>query len=461
MPYAFFATEKIGVGKTTIFNKICDASRSTDLGSYSTTRTYAKHKIFYQGNELVIFDGPGCKSKRDTYQHSYVMRHGLTYEPLNAIFIFVEYNTRIGSNMTDDFWEVAKMLKPEYLQMVVLMVTKMDHFEPEGSFQSKEDMQDHISDIFAKDFDVNRVVFSERNINKESLFNRMYSVVHDLPAVQLEYSETEFLSYFELKAWKGREMHDLYRTKTLVQGLTSEFLEGLSDLEENRTEYSDAEFQDCVFGAIQQSNRELQAMVIEPFVTRNSNSQHEFEDYAAYIELQKIVLAAHSDVRNAAKHLLPINPDDTSNWRNALRRCQYCGEVWVRVEGCDGETTCGLIPQTGDPYGDESYISYTWAIVSGKRRPNKINKRKQKARAVSLETAVASTKQVGCGKTIVWKDQALVSITEVDELFNTQDLQQILGSLGMKADFVAKKNKVEETITVFSKLDEDGKDVDP
>lgn len=80
---------------------------------------------------------------------------------------------------------------------------------------------------------------------------------------------------------------------------------------------------------------------------------------------------------------------------------------------------------------------------------------------MSLETAVASTKQVGCGKTIVWKDQALVSITEVDELFNTQDLQQILGSLGMKADFVAKKNKVEETITVFSKLDEDGKDVDP
>ena len=66
---------------------------------------YAKNKVFYQGNELVIFDGPGVKSKRDTYNHSYVMRHGLTHGPLNGIFIFVEYNPRIGSIMAEDFWE--------------------------------------------------------------------------------------------------------------------------------------------------------------------------------------------------------------------------------------------------------------------------------------------------------------------------------------------------------------------
>jgi predicted GTPase len=119
------------VGKTTVFNKICDETRSTLTDDYaSTTRTYARHKIFYGGDELVIFDGPGCKSKEDTYKHSYVIRHGLTHEPLNGIFVFVEYNSRIGSIMADDFWEVAKLIKPQYLHLVVLVVTKMDQFQP-------------------------------------------------------------------------------------------------------------------------------------------------------------------------------------------------------------------------------------------------------------------------------------------------------------------------------------------
>ena len=71
---------KIGAGKTTAFNKVCDTARSTDLSSYSVTRTYAKQKVFYQGKEFFVLDGPGCKSKKDTYNHSYVMRHGLTHE---------------------------------------------------------------------------------------------------------------------------------------------------------------------------------------------------------------------------------------------------------------------------------------------------------------------------------------------------------------------------------------------
>ncbi len=222
------------MGKTTIFNKVCDASQSTNLSCYSVTRTYAKDKVFYQGKELIIFDGPGCKSKRDTYNHSYVMRHGLTHEPLNCIFIFVEYNPRIGSNMADDFWEVAKILKPEYLHMVSVIVTKMDHFQTDDTNISEDTIKQNISDTFANDFDVHTIVFSKHNTTKEDLFNMMHDAVANRPAVKLEYSEGEFLQYFDLKAWKGREMHDLYRMKNSIQGLTGGFLEGLNILEEQR-----------------------------------------------------------------------------------------------------------------------------------------------------------------------------------------------------------------------------------
>jgi hypothetical protein len=248
--------------------------------------------------------------------------------------------------------------------------------------------------------------------------------------------------------------------KNSIQGLTGGFLEGLNKLEEHLTEYSNEEFQDCVYSAIQQSSRELEEMIIVPFLKRNGESEQEFEDYAAYIELRKLISSAHNEVRNEAKRLLLINPDDTSNWRNALRRCQHCGEVWVKVEGCDGETTCGLVPETGDPYGDESYFKYMWMKVGEAWRPEKLGRRKN-TRAVR-EDSKTSAKQVGCGRPIVWKDQAIVPIAEVDAIFSTQELELILSNFSSNnTDFIAKKQSREKNIPVFAKLDSNGKDIDP
>jgi hypothetical protein len=176
-------------------------------------------------------------------------------------------------------------------------------------------------------------------------------------------------------------------------------------------------------------------MIIVPFLKHNGESEQEFEDYAAYIELRKLVSSAHNEVRNEAKRLLLINPDDTSNWRNAMRRCQHCGEVWVRVEGCDGETTCGLVPTTGDPYGNESYFKYMWTKVGEAWRPEKLGRRK-KARAIPEKSS--SAKQVGCGRPIVWKDQAIVPVSEVDAIFSTQELEVILNNFSLNnTDFIA------------------------
>lgn len=309
------------MGKTTVFNKICDETRSTLTDDYaSATRTYARHKIFYGGDELIVFDGPGCKSKKDTYKHSYVIRHGLTHEPLNGIFVFVEYNSRIGSIMADDFWEVAKLIKPQYMHLVVLVVTKMDRFQPDESLQSRDEVERHISRIFENDHGIHQFVFSDRSIDKEGLFTQMHDAIKETTPTRLEYTDAEFLKYFELKAWKGREMADLYRTKTCAQGIVSRFIEGLNYLEEHRGEYSIDEWQEFIFGAIQQCHKELEEEVMDPFVERNGKSQVEFDDYVASIELRKIVRSAHDEVRNEAKRLLPINPDDTNDWVSKIHK---------------------------------------------------------------------------------------------------------------------------------------------
>jgi hypothetical protein len=60
-----------------------------------------------------------------------------------------------------------------------------------------------------------------------------------------------------------------------------------------------------------------------------------------------------------------------------------------------------------------------------------------------------------------WKNQAILPLSEVEALFSTQELEQVLASFSVNTDFVDKKNKKEENIVVFSKLDADGKVIDP
>jgi hypothetical protein len=121
----------------------------------------------------------------------------------------------------------------------------------------------------------------------------MHDAIKETTPIRLEYTDAEFLKYFELKAWKGREMADLHRTKTCAQGVASRFIEGLNYMEKHRSEYSIDEWQEFIFGAIQQCHKELEEEVMNPFVARNGNSQVEFDDYTAWIELRKIVTSEH------------------------------------------------------------------------------------------------------------------------------------------------------------------------
>jgi hypothetical protein len=62
--------------------------------------------------------------------------------------------------------------------------------------------------------------------------------------------------------------------------------------------YSDDEWQDFIFSAIQQCYTELEENVMEPFVKKHGNSQMEFDDYAAWIELRRLVHSSHTEVRD-------------------------------------------------------------------------------------------------------------------------------------------------------------------
>lgn len=38
----------------------------------------------------------------------------------------------------------------------------------------------------------------------------------------------------------------------------------------------------------------------------------------------------------------------SSHCYNYIKKCPHCGEIWMKVAGCNGETTCGRIPVKGE-----------------------------------------------------------------------------------------------------------------
>ena len=62
-----------------------------------------------------------------------------------------------------------------------------------------------------------------------------------------------------------------------------------------------------------------------------------------------------------------------------LRKCPYCGHVWAKVEGCEGETSCGNRPETvNDMRGSEYAVlsTYTFIWSGGSLRIEKSEKRR-------------------------------------------------------------------------------------
>ena len=66
----------------------------------------------------------------------------------------------------------------------------------------------------------------------------------------------------------------------------------------------------------------------------------EQNDFLAHFELSKTIALSHKEFSDFATTQY-LNLHESNPFSNMIRECQYCGEIWVKVSGCDGNTTCG------------------------------------------------------------------------------------------------------------------------
>ena len=106
-----------------------------------------------------------------------------------------------------------------------------------------------------------------------------------------------------------------------------------------------------------------------------------------------------------------------------LRKCPHCGMVWAKVEGCEGQTTCGSMPSTHYDVrpGYSRMATFIFNIVRGKLT---ISRNGERSIADKKEqTGVAGS--VGCGQSINWRDMKRVEVDFLnfqERIVNTDDI---------------------------------------
>jgi len=93
-----------------------------------------------------------------------------------------------------------------------------------------------------------------------------------------------------------------------------------------------------------------------------------------------------------------------------LRKCPHCGLIWLKVEGCEGETFCGALPQESEldvrstDFCILATFSFNW---DGSR----LDISKTGTRDIERKPLGSKpSKPAGCGKRIVWNKMAPVSV---------------------------------------------------
>lgn len=102
---------KTGVGKTTIYNLLCNTSHATTYSKGSLTFEIRKNDVSHGHRSFELVDTPGVDSSEMPIQHALLIKEALTHCPLNAIFVLIPFDPRPGDKMLDYFDETVQCLK--------------------------------------------------------------------------------------------------------------------------------------------------------------------------------------------------------------------------------------------------------------------------------------------------------------------------------------------------------------
>ena len=400
----------VGTGKSTIVEKLTgETGRSSDSKHVGTEAS----ECFEIFNGVIICDTPGTNALTNRFGHNIHVAHAMNSRPVRCILIVSKADTRI-SNTVKNVGEYVERLMPTYFpeELISVCITHMDTVKWE-----RKDILPHL----AEQLEITSVFCSSLTTTDENLkHDLLENCVFGKKAFNLNIEANAFLKVFNISNTSKK----VYR---LAKAEIERFDKMSLDFEtENKKFPSEADQKDLIF--------EFQAWLNEEYVKaqKRFSDKNQFTLYGPNM----VTEAGHvANMSNQLGKLVRLVRSKAEKYlkgaKTAFRSCPHCGEVWTKVEGCAGSTTCGRRPKKNK--SDNVNVSDVMANFviqwDTKLERLRITKRGTKVRQRENRAGRQSADQeqpAGCGKTIAWKEMKPCKFPEAlmdcENLLETQAL---------------------------------------
>ena len=372
----------VGTGKSTLVEKLTGREGRSSNANESFTR--ATDVFWVPDYSLIVADTPGSNALKEKLEHNVHIGAALNFRPVSRILIVVKAETRIDS-VIDNVRKYADRFLELPMDVVGVLVTHMDVVD----WREKD-----FTPLIDKELGIDTVVFSWITTDHQTLKQ----------SILKSCTETYNLTVNHENFFKLFKIHSNHRK---ILKSTSDEVKKFSDkkraFDKARKAFFGKDVIDLAF--------EFQAYMTDEIVEaqKRMSEKNNFTFYGDGAANE----AGH--VANMVNQLRMVLYDirteclgyQSEHGVSELRKCPHCGLIWTKVEGCEGETTCGNRPDFVNDLRDPSYaelgtFSFQW-LGDGQLTITKVSKK-------TVNSERSSKPKTGCGNSIEWKKMATVAV---------------------------------------------------
>lgn len=385
LPYAVLVGP-VGSGKTTLAQKLTGKQGLTERRQHETT--------IFVTSSFLFADTPSFNPEKDKLTHAIHIVSALHYRPVSRIFVLCKFNEK------DDV--MVESIK----NMVTALSASQDHLTILVTACKSNDRQSEIKQKFKESFKISSVCFLADTDTPADLELTLKNTFTN--PVKVTIPTNELSKYFGLQESDEQ-------VQANIEAKTSQFEElkkGIMDKQQDLADQEKLDFLHSGQVALKDTLIQLKQDFCAEMGFDLIDDPREFAFEAA---LHSRLMSSLKEFREYClqfqTYLTGCDNEDTP-----MRKCPYCEQVWIKVEGCDGVTTCGARPSI---YERRAFTKWTWQVDSGKLEWSR--EALDSAPALEIDE---SDNGGGCGQEIEWALMAPVIIPNevVDTQLDNDDL---------------------------------------
>lgn len=322
----------VGVGKTSVVNKLTNNDFETTSHGFSCTRNiqYAPSA----SNNMFLIDFPGLNATVDIAKHLKIQKHGLSSIPLRAMGICVKYDKY---DIMLKFINQAVKIMKHHIENLFIIITHCENIDKDN----EEYRINEICELIKHRFGINRVITTTLDTEEKTISDKIYGFAKNMKNLKFKTIENaEIYKQCDVDVdFQFEDYHDKYLSmfKKIFEKIRIEY---------SRTD--DKELKRALYFTLTEYRDETAKKLVKEIMTdfEKDNSSEESCDDGLNIAITQNIVFINSishlirDFKTVVEQNLEIQSVNYANNSNEYRQCIKCGEIWFRVYGCE-DIICG------------------------------------------------------------------------------------------------------------------------